>query len=511
MIPNAWLQAVICVGFFAGAVYETVAVTRFPRDETYAQTNGIGIVLLYLLYALVGAACLLWPSIVSLCRKGKEKGEKPSAPAPAPSYEAKAPAPAPTRKSKLYYLSHMKTFLTFIVVAFHVVCQFSTDTGDGLGTTHIMLQFGITEGIDISSFDESAMSAASFSQFVFGQTFIMANQLYFMSAFFFLSGIFCPTSLDRKGFRAFVLDKLMRLGGPFLMANYALFPLLSVAANAFAGQPLPQYAPHHGPTWFIFWLLNFSVTYAAIAQFTPTIKIKLPHPALITLGSIALGVVWFSLDILVSGTPWMEIWNQAMMMFLPFYISFFAAGIIAGRNGWLETIVSMPRWSRWVLRAFLLCCLALLAAGWALCPGFILAVFFGSIPSSPWAWIASSIVGTYCTGMTLALIQVFHEFFNVNTTFLGAMGAAAYAVYIIHPYFYNVAIYLFVEILKASHVPIVFESGPIYLTTDDAGEPAVLSGGMLWGGQTFVFVLTQLTVWPAAYYLRKLPVLNKML
>ena len=30
------------------------------------------------------------------------------------------------------------------------------------------------------------------------------------------------------------------------------------------------------------------------------------------------------------------------------------------------------------------------------------------------------------------------------------------------------------------------------------------------GGFAFVFVLTQLTVWPAAYYLRKLPVLNKM-
>ena len=41
--------------------------------------------------------------------------------------------------------------------------------------------------------------------------------------------------------------------------------------------------------------------------------------------------------------------------------------------------------------------------------------------------------------------------------------------------------------------------------------PAPLGQPMLWGGFAFVFVLTQLTVWPAAYYLRKLPVLNKML
>ena len=84
---------------------------------------------------------------------------------------------------------------------------------------------------------------------------------------------------------------------------------------------------------------------------------------------------------------------------------------------------------------------------------------------------------------------------------------------------------IYIEILKAAHVPIVFsqsnppfgsswgifQSTTIFQTTDAAGKPASLSEGTLWGGIAMVFVLTQLSVWPAAYYLRKLPVLNKML
>ena len=95
------------------------------------------------------------------------------------------------------------------------------------------------------------------------------------------------------------------------------------------------------------------------------------------------------------------------------------------------------------------------------------------------------------------------------------MGVAAYAVYVIHPWFITIFMLVFVEILKAAHVPIVFANGIIsgttFQTTDAAGKPASLGEGTLLGGMAMVLVLTQLTVWPAAYYLRKLPVLNKML
>ena len=63
-----------------------------------------------------------------------------------------------------------------------------------------------------------------------------------MAAFYLISGYFCPKSLDRKGFRKFVLDKLVRLGGPFILFSMFLGPLLYLwqfaYASAFAQYPL---------------------------------------------------------------------------------------------------------------------------------------------------------------------------------------------------------------------------------------------------------------------------------
>jgi hypothetical protein len=46
----------------------------------------------------------------------------------------------------------------------------------------------------------------------FAIVFLPINQSYFMALFFFISGYFTPTSLDRKGPAEFMADKLKRLG-----------------------------------------------------------------------------------------------------------------------------------------------------------------------------------------------------------------------------------------------------------------------------------------------------------
>ncbi len=129
--------------------------------------------------------------------------------------------------------------------------------------------------------------------------------------------------------------------------------------------------------------------------------------------------------------------------------------------------------------------------------------------------------------MTLLSIKAFHRAFHGGTNagtgatkFWGTQncGAAAYCVYIIHPWVYNVYMVVAVEMLKAAGVPIVWIntypaawSGPKFMTRDAQGNQAMLCAWQMWTLCGFVFVLAQLTVWPAAYYLRKLPVLNKML
>merc|ERR1712159_441241 len=122
-------------------------------------------------------------------------------------------------------------------------------------------------------------------------------------------------------------------------------------------------------------------------------------------------------------------------------------------------------------------------------------------------------VGVYAIAITLAEMQLFYQYFNTyfNKQWLVHAGAAAYTVYVIHMWFLNIFIVIYIEILRAAGVPIEFADQPYSLafyTRDAAGQPAVLSNSAIWGGFFFVFVLAQLFVWPFAHYFRKLPVLN---
>ena len=89
------------------------------------------------------------------------------------------------------------------------------------------------------------------------------------------------------------------------------------------------------------------------------------------------------------------------------------------------------------------------------------------------------------------------------------MGDAAYLVYVIQYVPMSVMLISWMEILRAAGVLISYE-GTISYIYDDKGEPQLLSKGAVWGGFFFVLVLTQLIVWPLSFYLRKLPVMNKM-
>ena len=55
--------------------------------------------------------------------------------------------------------------------------------------------------------------------------FCTTNQACFMGFFFLLAGYFTPASLDRKGYRQFILDRFIRLGIPILAFDFSLAPL----------------------------------------------------------------------------------------------------------------------------------------------------------------------------------------------------------------------------------------------------------------------------------------------
>jgi hypothetical protein len=332
-----------------------------------------------------------------------------------------------------------------------------------------------------------------------------------MGAFFLISAYFCPKSLDRKGFRAFVIDKLVRLGGPFLLFSMLLGPVLYVWQYAYAGFPVTyHFSPTTvGPPWFILWLLNFSLIYAVVAQVLPSLHFKMPHPLLLLVLGLGLGGVFYAISINIG--EWISFANMVFWQFgLAIYVPFFVAGIAGGRNDWLRSVENMATWLVW--------CLRITVVGFWVLQFFNIAQYYppGPLSSVHIGSLESISIPIYAVAMTLAEMQLFHQYFNSSpqSIFMKSAGLAAYTVYVIHPWVLSLFQLIFIEILKAANVSIAFSEQRvediIYLTVDANGEPALLPDAYIWSGWVFVFVLTQLVVWPLAHYFRKLPVMNKM-
>merc|ERR1712048_1460945 len=284
---------------------------------------------------------------------------------------------------------------------------------------------------------------------------------------------------------------------------------------SYGGYPLDDFRWGTGPPWFILWLLNFTIIYAVIAQFAAPVKMNMPHPVIPLLFGAFLSAAFYGVAV---GVPqeWQYLGNMVKWWYvIGLYIPFFTAGIIAGRNDWMKSVEEMETWIVWMLRTIVV--------------GFWILIFctvggwLSFIPNFNVFMTANSLIPpAYAVPMTLALIQFFHQYFNGTppSKIAKNAGAAAYTVYIIHPLIYNVWIIAFIAILKAAGVSIWWSQQQTngdpftiyYLTIDPAtGEPTMLPDGYIWAGWLWTLILSQLTMWPLALYMRQLPVLNKIL
>jgi hypothetical protein len=105
------------------------------------------------------------------------------------------------------------------------------------------------------------------------------QDVFLMSLFFFLSGLFVWPSLRRKGARTFLFHRVLRLGLPFALVVAFLMPLtLYPAYLQTASDPaVPDFWQHWralpfwpcGPMWFLWMLLAADSMAAALFQFAP--------------------------------------------------------------------------------------------------------------------------------------------------------------------------------------------------------------------------------------------------
>ena len=103
---------------------------------------------------------------------------------------------------------------------------------------------------------------------------VVVNQAFFMGFYFLIAAYFVPRSLERRGDKGFLKERLLRLGLPLAFQLLVMGPLLNyglaVSVWGFDGSLwtyLGDYGRHYqgldtGPLWFLEALLIFSIIYA---------------------------------------------------------------------------------------------------------------------------------------------------------------------------------------------------------------------------------------------------------
>lgn len=270
-----------------------------------------------------------------------------------------------------------------------------------------------------------------------------------MSLMFFLSGLFVPASLARKGSWKFLSDRLLRIGLPLALAVIFLAPLAYYAAyRTTAVDPgLDAYWQHWfalpfwpcGPQWFLGQLLALNILAVAAHRFIPgwdqhlvrLVAFAGGNPVrffvvLVTLSALA----YVPLVLAYSPFAWVNIGPIAFQPSRPLhYLVYFLAGVAVGTYGLDRGLldgdgVLARRWPAWLAAAF---------------AGFLLWAAPTSVTMADWS--NASLIAKFAAGMgfvvacaagCLCALSICLRFAHWRRWEFDSLSANAYRMYLIH-------------------------------------------------------------------------------
>jgi glucan biosynthesis protein C len=206
---------------------------------------------------------------------------------------------------RIWFVDNFRTALIVLVVLHHVACIYS--------------------GLDAWYYTEKSDSGLLGLVLA---VFLLVNQAWFMGAFFLLSGLFTPMSYDRKGPRSFVKDRLVRLGIPLVVFYFLFNPILDHGRIG------------SGPLWFVLALLVFDLCYVLYRRLTrprASAPKALSYKRILAFTAV-LALTTYALRIVVPIGTWVPVIDFPTSDYLPEYVGFFVVGVMAYRNGWLDSV-----------------------------------------------------------------------------------------------------------------------------------------------------------------------------
>ena len=259
-----------------------------------------------------------------------------------------------------------------------------------------------------------------------------------MLIMFFLAGYFTCGSLTRRGPAAFMKDKLIRIGLPWLFGALVLAPpttymiyysrhfpvsLWTFWATDFWGKAFQQ-----SVYWYLGVLLLFfgltALAYAAIPR-SGLWRERAGAPGWRLFAGFVLAMTAISL--LVNLSHPLDQWSHIYVLVyqpvrVPLYVGYFALGLLASRRGWFAGGY-VPAVSRW-LPACLVSGLAYLA--WRLAPSSI-------PPALAVKAVTNLLFNLFCFSSLLASIAVFQARPAGDSPFWRSQARNSYGVYYLHP------------------------------------------------------------------------------
>jgi hypothetical protein len=314
------------------------------------------------------------------------------------------------QSSRTNYLDHIKVVLTILVILHHVCVCYGAPGG------WYFRQPTTIEGALI------AMTV-----------FVATNQSFFMGFFFLLSAYFTEPSLQRKGTKKFIQDRLIRFGIPLVFYSLLLSPFMSFLVYHH-NHPISylQYLQGYdnwiefGVLWFVAALLIFTLLFIALRN-VKTGDSPLPGTKRILLFAIGLGLISFLVR-LVFPVGWVLHPVGFQFGHFPQYIALFTIGIIARRNNWAEQLqYNTAKKFRWI--AVLMIIIGFPAMF------FLRTIWHSPVDNFQGGWNMLSFmysIWEQVTGISIivAMTGIFKYKWNGPSTLLSR---EAFAIYIFHP------------------------------------------------------------------------------
>jgi hypothetical protein len=328
------------------------------------------------------------------------------------------PSVLPEPEGKIVYIDHLKVLLTALVIIHHALVTYGAPGG-----WYYFEKTG-SEGAIIP------MTMA-----------VSVDQSFFMGFFFFLSALFIPVSLKRKGTAVFIKDRFVRLGTPLIFYSFVQATVMNFLVYRYAGHhdiTFIQFLSGYdgwidvGVLWFVLALLLFTLCYVA---WTKTFRSGLADLPLPSITQILLFAVVLALITFFVRTFFPVGWVLEPLGFqpghFPQYIALFIFGLVAAENNWIGQI-DQQHYRK--LGIFILC---MIVIGFPAI--FSLKIAFGH----PLEWFVGGwhmaafvyacweqIIGVSIMAVLLALGN---KRLNRRSGFMTKMSRCAFAVYILHP------------------------------------------------------------------------------